>query len=202
MGNILSLQGRPSAFDQALAQGHVRSTALVKNKLAGRVLAEAKAELPRVWTGTVVAYPGAGAAFGDSLVMLDMSGRSRFVLDTKFVKGERGAAIVLESGTYELKGTNGERVYMPKSPPTLLPGFPQEDGWFDADAETGIAVRGPNKRLYLWRLPTDTIVAVARECGGNGWAKSDLFLNQKPSSRLHPLFDSDIEALLAGRPVD
>jgi hypothetical protein len=202
MGNILKLQGTPSAFTDAYAKGAAMSTTLVRNKLAQRVMAEGKIELPRVWTGTVVAYPGVGAAFGDSLAMLDRYGRLRFVLDTMFVKGERGAAIVLEAGTYDIQGSNGERVFVPKSRPSLMGGFPQEDGWFDEDRESGLPVLGTARRLYLWRLPAGGIVPVARERGGNEWAMSDVFLNQRPSSRLVPLFVSEAESLLSARAAD
>ncbi|MCI0503700.1 hypothetical protein L0Y65_03230 [Candidatus Micrarchaeota archaeon] len=190
--SILSTPG--AAFEQALAAGRSRKTTLIQNKLAGRVLHDGREGMPRIWTGTVVAFPAPGAPFGDTTTYLDRISRLRYILDTRRIKGERGAALVLEAGTYGLACINGERIYQPAAPPLILPAFPQSGGWFDEDQATGLPVLGMRGKLFLWRTMEEAILPVARDWGASGWAKRDIFLNQRPSSRLHAVFLADVEA--------
>ncbi|MEW6722877.1 MAG: hypothetical protein AB1324_06455 [Candidatus Micrarchaeota archaeon] len=175
---------RPTAISTFDAFMKGRKTPPISNKLADRLLVEGKASLPRIWTGTVVAYPKQGAAFGNKLEFRDSRTGMTYVLETGWLKGERGAAIVLESGSYRLKEDGGFQVFIPTARPSALPAFPQESGWCSMDPETALPMLGSAKERYLWRFEGDSIVAAARESGRTGWARTDVFLNQRPSNRL------------------
>jgi len=172
-----------AAVDKAFEYARSKKTALRSNRHADRLLVEGKAELLRFWTGTVVAYPAPGGPFGDNIVFFDQKSRQMYVLDTHALKGERRGALVLEPGTYELVQTKAERIFRPKAAPLILPAFPQENGWFNVDEATLLPVLGHGKKRFLWRLPDEAVLPVAREHGHRGWARYDIFLNQKPSSK-------------------
>ncbi len=186
-----------AAFESALASARAKKSNLVSNKFADRLLVEGRAELPRIWTGTIVAYPAPGAPFGDNIILFDNRSRLRYVLETRAIKGERGAALVLEPGAYEISGKRGERMFVPKTAPIILPGFPQESGWYNVDSETLLPVLGHGKIRYLWRFSSEAVVAAVREHGSGGWAKFDIFLNQKPSSKFGAVLQSDFRAIEA-----
>lgn len=170
-----------STFD-AFMKG--RKTPPISNKLADRLLVEGNASMPRIWTGTVVAYPRQGAAFGRNLEFRDSRTGIAYVLETGWLRGERGAAIVLESGSYRLKADGGFQVFVPLERPLALAAFPQESGWCSMDPATALPMGGPGRERFLWRFEGDAIVAAARESGRTGWARNDIFLNQRPSNRL------------------
>ncbi|MFH0885297.1 MAG: hypothetical protein V1861_06315 [Candidatus Micrarchaeota archaeon] len=193
----MSLLTSPAAFDDVFSGARANRTSLVRNKLADRIILEGKAELPRFWTGTVVAYPAPDCPFGESITFLDRIRRLRYILETSSLRGERGIALVLEPGTYDLFGKGTDRIYVPNRPPIILSGFPLENGWHGMDMETALPVRGTRAMRYLWRLSGEAIVPVARERGKNGWAASDIFLNQRPSARLAAFSQSDLESALA-----
>ncbi|MEW6036521.1 MAG: hypothetical protein AB1529_07965 [Candidatus Micrarchaeota archaeon] len=168
-----------ATFEETLRSGKALS-----HRLADEVIVERRMGTPRIWTGTVVAYPAAEAAFGDSLEFRDSRTGVIYTLDTRRMKGERCAALVLEAGTYALVDERGFKAYVPRIQPSVLAPFPQESGWYDVDAATRLPVRGTSRLRYLWRLEGPAIVAAARESSGTGWAKYDVFLNQRPSERL------------------
>jgi hypothetical protein len=193
--SVLTTTG--AAFDNAFESARSRKTALIPNRFADRLIVEGKAELPRFWTGTVVAYPAPGMPFGDNAVFYDQKARLRYVLDTHAIKGERGVALVLEPGTYELVPNRAERIFRPKAAPMILPAFPQESGWFNVDEATLLPVLGHGKARFLWRLPSEAVLPAAREHGHRGWARFDIFLNQKPSSKFGALHQSDYREVAA-----
>lgn len=193
--SVLTTPG--AAFDKAYESARMKKTSLISNRFADRLIVEGKAELPRFWTGTIVAYPAPGAPFADNTVFFDQKARQRYVLDTHAIKGERGVALVLEPGTYELVQDKAERIFRPKSSPLVLPAFPQESGWFNIDEATFLPVLGHGKIRFLWRLPAEAVLPVAREHGHLGWARYDIFLNQKPSSKFGALHKSEVREAAA-----
>lgn len=183
------------AFENALMHARSKKTALISNVLADRLIVEGRAGLPRFWTGTLVAYPAPGAPFLDWTVFYDQKSRLRYLLETQYIKGERGVALVLEPGAYDLVAKGAERHIVPNAPPLILPAFPQSSGWHDADKATLLPTLGLGKRRYLWRLDAEAVLPVVRENGHGGWAKSDVFLNHRPSSRLLALFQGPSSGL-------
>ncbi len=186
-----------ASFDDAFSAARAKRTPLVRNKLADRVILEEKAELPRFWTGTVVAYPAPDCPFGETITFLDRIRRLRYILETGRLRGERGVALVLESGTYDLLGKGNDRIYIPNRPPIILPGFPKENGWFGMDEATALPVYGPRSMRFLWRIGGEAVLPVARERNRTGWAASDIFLNQRPSARFASFSQPELESALA-----
>lgn len=172
-----------TTFEKA-ASGRI---GLPSNVLVDGLIVREKAELPRIWTGTIVAYPKQYGPFSDNAVFNDPRTGIRHVLETKMLKGERGVALVLESGAYDVNIERGERIYAPKSKPIISIAFPQENGWCDMDESTALPIMGGKSRRFIWRLPSEAVLPVVRESGHTGWARFDIFLNQRPSLQLHSL---------------
>jgi hypothetical protein len=186
-----------AAFDDAFAASRSRKTNLIRNKFADRIILEEKAELPRFWTGTVVAYPAPDCPIGESITFLDRIRRLRYILETSALRGERGIALVLESGTYDLLGKGNDRFYLPHREPLILSGFPKENGWYGMDEATALPVHGSRALRYLWRMSGEAVLPVARERNRTGWAASDIFLNQRPSARFAAFSQSELESAIA-----
>ena len=187
----------PASFDDAHDGASAKRTPLVRNKLADRIILEEKAELPRFWTGTVVAYPAPDCPIGESITFLDRIRRLRYMLETGALRGERGIALVLESGTYDLLGKGNDRIFIPNRQPIILPGFPKENGWYGMDETTALPVYGPRSTRFLWRMSGEAVLPVARERSRTGWAASDIFLNQRPSARFASFSQAELESAIA-----
>ncbi len=185
-----------SAFLERFAQVERSGRRLLSNLFADRLLVEGGLRTPRIWTGTIAAYPAPGCPLGATLSMRDNVSRLRLSLECGALKGERGIALVLEPGTYRIIRHNGELFISPNSQPIILPAFPQESGWHALDPATGIPQLGRGERRFLWRLPSEAVVPAAREHGANGWAVRDVFLNQRLSARLSAITEQ--EALSMG----
>lgn len=179
-----------AAFIDVFRASQSNCRRLLSSRLADRVLVDEGREVPRSWTGTIVAYPAPNGPFGDTVSLWDGRLRMRIVLDTSALKGERGVALVLDPGTYDIVRDNGPHMVIPREPPLIVPAFPQENGWYSLDERSGLPVFGTGKKRFLWRHSSEAVVAAAREHGHGGWARLDVFLNQKPSAKLASLLDS------------
>ena len=83
-----------------------------------------------VWTGTIVAHPRANGEIGDTIVYTDPKTGDRYILDTRNFKGEKGIALVLETGKYNIEqerrpSNRFDYVFLPKSEIWVVPNFPQ-----------------------------------------------------------------------------
>ena len=177
----MEFQPRGSAtFPRAFADSRKRGELLLSNVLAGKVLSEDAIVTGKFWTGTIVAYPAPGRGFGESILLNGSRTAMPLIFDSSFLKGERGSALVMEPGTYDIVPNGHGLLVRPNERPIIVPAFPQEDGWGVADERTGITVKsGKGPRSYLWRFPHEAVVAVVRDLSSE-WAIRDIFLNQKP----------------------
>jgi len=192
-----SLTSPGATFDDAFSAARAKRTPMVRNKLADRVILEDKAELPRFWTGTVVAYPAPDCPLGETITFIDRVRHRRYILETGALRGERGVALVLEPGAYDIFENGGDRIFVPGKPPLILSGFPKENGWYGMDEATALPVYGLRAMRFLWRMGGEAVLPVARERSKSGWAASDIFLNQRPSARFASFSQPELESALA-----
>src|SRR4030095_1998235 len=73
---------------------------LITNRFADKLLVESRSwnslrgSFP-TWTGTVIAYPKAGEAFGDTVSYTDTKDGKKYVFHTRDFRGERNCAIMI-----------------------------------------------------------------------------------------------------------
>ena len=98
---------------------------LVSNRTIQCLLDRGNAALPPkpLYTGTLVAYPERDGRIGKTIECTDPNGE-KYVLDTSRFEGIQGAALVLESGTYEIREEKGVNIIVP-SDITIVYSFPQ-----------------------------------------------------------------------------
>ncbi len=157
---------------------------LITNLLADRLLSErpmaGMGSFP-IWTGTVVAYPGSGKMFGDSV---EYSCRPcTYVLDTSEFKGVKGAALVFED--FELRTDGAWKVFLPRGRPALIERFPQESGWYGMHEHSGVpVVKETGEKRFLFRLESARVGPVSRDFGPDGAMKHDVLLHHRLSQKM------------------
>ncbi len=80
------------------------------------------------WTETVVAYPGPKKPFGDAVEWNDHRTGTRYHVDTKEVKGQKGIALAFEGCDIITDGAT--LIFAPKAELIIIGPFPQESGFY------------------------------------------------------------------------
>ncbi len=194
--NLTALHRGTQTFESAHGIGEKRRKPIT-NLMADRLLLEtpeAFRSSGAVWTGTIVAYPVAGATFGHDL---EYSCRpARYVMDTSDFRGIRGVALMFED--FELRVDGGTSLFLPKGKPLILEGFPQESGWSPMHKASGIPLlKGDGGPRFLFRLAGARIGPVVRDLGPDGKSKLDVYLHHRLSQKLGALIiDEDFPGSL------
>lgn len=118
------------------------------------------------WTRSVLAYPGAGAAFGSVLEAFDQRG-IHSLLDTNEFAGLKGAALLLED--FDIRFDGAAVRIEPTGPVRIVSGFPQicrPLDAFDIDEETGVPV-SKKGGVAFWRRSEGAISPIVRATYGD-----------------------------------
>ena len=172
-------------FEDAIKNASKARMRLITNPLVDFMLSASGTdpnEKFKFWTGTVCAYPAARERVGRTLEYYDVRLKHLYVLDTADFIGEKGVAFTFSD--FDLQTDGSSRIYVPNDL-RVIQKFPQEDGWYGVDKESGIPVVDPAALRYLWRSPEKKITPVVRDTAQ--WACKELFLNRRPSHEFFAL---------------
>jgi len=178
----------PGAFNFADAMAQEKGRAkLIPNSIVPKVLAEdIQGPGRKMWTRTLVAFPGSGLAFGHELCFTNRP--HSFVLDTSQFSGEKKVALAFDDFSVHRSGRRVE--FVPKSI-DVITDFPQESCWCTS-SKVGIPKIGFPYDIYLWRWSCEMIVPIVRFIGSEGsFGPKDVFLNHRHSDRFGVLLSSD-----------
>jgi hypothetical protein len=128
------------------------------------------------WTGTIVAYPESGEAFGDSVET--KCRQLVYSLDTGSFRGRDGIALAFDD--YQVKEKGSTMIFLPRGI-TIITDFPQIDGWYGVDGKHCVPVIDGSKKRFLWRSRKARLGPAVRGYGNNGWARKDVFLHHRLS---------------------
>jgi len=133
----------------------------------------------KMWSGTVVASPGLNESFPriieyvvdvskDDVGYLDKKSDEhhpesrRYTLDTSDFKGEKGIALVLQPGTYDIIEDGADRVFIPTSEIIVVEKFVQsKKGKAGIDEQTGIPIDNGEELIRFGRETRDFVFPVA-----------------------------------------
>jgi len=178
----------PGVFNFADAMAKEKGRAkLIPNRFASKVLAE-DIEGPgrKVWTRTIVAFPGSNLAFGHEVRFTNRP--FSFVLDTSQFSGEKMIALAFDDFTVH---KDGRRVEFVPNSIDVVTNFPQESGWCGSN-QNGIPQLNSTHEFYLWRWTSEMVVPAVRFLGREGsFGPKDFFLNHRHSDRFGVLLSSD-----------
>ena len=156
---------KKTVFSDAHKLASEERMGLLPNTLAGVLSKHKLKELgdSKFWTGSIVAYPAKGKAFGDKIVS-DGDFGSNFIIDTTMFAGMRGTAIVLDSDNYDLKVEGRVHTITPKIDGRIdiVYNFPQSTAErFAIHETTGLTldIRG---HVLMYRREEATVAAVVR----------------------------------------
>jgi hypothetical protein len=138
-----------TGFIEAAGVAEACGRKLISSRKAGDLLESGKwidfeSAFP-LWTGTLVAYPECNKAFGVIIDLID--GGFRYWMDTDFVAGRSGIALVLESGTYDIHDETRIKVIVPHIPPAQVD-FPQGNGQVSCGLLEGHVIRSSEGGIF------------------------------------------------------
>ncbi|HSB46393.1 MAG TPA: hypothetical protein VLD37_00130 [Candidatus Bilamarchaeum sp.] len=154
------------AFADALEAATDTGCSLISSRLAYNVLYKKNAWRDNasawpLWTGTVLAFPASGMPIGDSIEWEDKG--TRYFIGTKSFRGLKGAALMLESGSYALVRDGSTEVFLPSRAPLIARGFPQTSGWFGVEELTGLPSEDGPATVRFSRTTEGRVIPVAAD---------------------------------------
>ncbi len=162
-------------FLEALTLAQREGKLIVPNDIHDRILMETKDSVYfiqnyPVWTGTLVIYVAPDKKFDKNVVFSwndykDIKYSISFEVPKQF-RGKKNCALVVEHPDFEVVGlgTNRYELKVDVQSIRLIQDFPERNGWYMPDAETGIPhgkeVEKSSDARHLWRITSGSYLGL------------------------------------------